>query len=334
MVSIPVAPLLTVYAHLIGFTCAGWLLGRVLPASAPARLGKLLFWFGVPLSIVAFMRHAQISLALWLAPVACWVASLSGLGLAWLYLRWHLPHRATPLAPPEPADSLEPSSSTPGSAALQTPRPTYGSFLLASAFGNTGYIGYPVSLALVGQPYFAWTLLYDLGGTIGMYVLGIALAALFGRSSKPSQNSLMAILATPVPWSFTAGLLAKDVPLPALMETGLKGFAWGTVSLALVLTGMRLSQIRSLKGVRLAVSSLGIKMLVVPLLIGLGLSLLGTTGAVHRALLLQMAMPPAFATLVVAEVYELDQTLTVATLAIGSLWLLVMLPVWLILFPT
>ncbi|NJN58970.1 MAG: AEC family transporter, partial [Leptolyngbyaceae cyanobacterium SL_5_9] len=42
--------------------------------------------------------------------------------------------------------------------------------------------------------------------------------------------------------------------------------------------------------------------------------------------------PPAFATLVIAEAYNLDRELTVTALAVGSLGLLLMLPMWLWLF--
>jgi predicted permease len=42
-----------------------------------------------------------------------------------------------------------------------------------------------------------------------------------------------------------------------------------------------------------------------------------------------MAMPPAFATLVLAEAYELDQELTVTSLVVGCLGLVWLLPFWL-----
>jgi predicted permease len=73
-------------------------------------------------------------------------------------------------------------------------------------------------------------------------------------------------------------------------------------------------------------------MLIVPLLLGSVLSLFGVTGATKLAIVLQMAMPPAFATLVIAEVYNLDRDLSVTALAVGSGGLLVTLPIWLWLF--
>jgi len=49
-------------------------------------------------------------------------------------------------------------------------------------------------------------------------------------------------------------------------------------------------------------------------------------------MVLLMATPPAFATLVLAEAFNLDRELTVTTLAMGSGALLVTLPLWLLVF--
>ncbi|MBW4472645.1 MAG: AEC family transporter [Stenomitos rutilans HA7619-LM2] len=319
------ASLLTIYVPLLGWTGCGWVLGRLLPKAMPAYLGKFLFWIGVPISIVAFLRHAHLSASLWLAPVVAWAAMLLGMSIAWWLSRRSsvpFPFAAQPLSLNQPAK---------------------GGFLLASMLGNTGYIGYPVALTLIEPQDFAWTLFYDLlGSTPGAYGLGVAIAAHFSgathRSREVSQatrwqtvrwQTVRVMLQNPALWSFAVGLMYCDRPLPLLLETGLHNFAWCVVALFLILIGMRLSQLTSLKRLKPAIASIGIKMLFVPLLIGLGLWAAGVTGPIFKALLLQMAMPPAFATLVIAEAYNLDQELTVTTLVLGCLALVLLLPVWL-----
>jgi predicted permease len=298
--------LLFVYLPLIGWTFVGWVLGRLLPPSTPVYLGKFLFWVGVPLGILAFLRHAEVSTSLWIAPVVAWAAILIGVGLA----TWVLRSRASN---------------------WKWGDRTQGSFLLASMVGNTGYIGFPVSLALVGSKYFAWALFYDLlGSTPAAYGLGVTLAAHFGGKNQHNPwQPLQALVKNPALWSFGVGLTCRDLPFPPLLETSLHGFAWSVISLSLVLVGMRLSQLSSLNRIRPAFFSVGIKMLLVPLLLGTALPVFGITGAVRQVLLLQMAMPPAFATLVISEAYELDQDLAVTALVTGSLGLLLLLPLWL-----
>ncbi|MBD2073810.1 AEC family transporter [Phormidium sp. FACHB-592] len=313
--------LLTIYVPLLGWTLVGWVCGRLLPPTVPALLGKFLFWVGVPISIFAFLRHAQLTAALWLAPVVAWAAILLGAGLAW-WLGQRSQHYARFCDRP-------------------FSHQTQGSFLLASMLGNTGYIGYPVALALVGPQYFAWTLFYDLlGSTLGSYGLGVAIAAHFGSkttdATQPSSKkhwrpwqAVATIIKNPALWSFGLGLAYRDAPMPPLLENSLRGVAWFVVALSLVLMGMRLSQLSSFKHVKPALLSVGIKMLLVPLLLGMVLWALGLSGLVYRTIVLQMAMPPAFATLVLAEAYELDQELTVTALVVGCLGLVLLLPFWL-----
>lgn len=300
--------LFKLYLPLVGWVGLGWLLGYGLPKRIPNLFGKFLYWVGVPVSVIGFLLGADLSGPIWLAPLVAWAAILLGAGLAYGWMRWQL--------------------------SLAWRRPTQGSFVLSSMVGNTGYLGYPIVLALVGSQYFAWALFYDMLGTmLGAYGLGVVLASHYGDSTESRWKLLQAMVYNPTLASFLAGLWLHDAALPPLLQTGLKAAAWGCISLSLVLIGMRLSQLTSLRSVKLASVSLGIKMLVVPLVLGSLVTLLGMTGAPRIILVLQMAMPPAFATLVITEAYNLDRELAVTSLALGSLSLLALLPFWLWLFP-
>lgn len=289
---------------------AGYLLGRRLSTTVPIRLGQFLFWVGVPIGIIIFLRKADLSAQIWIAPAIAHSAILLGAVLAWVAIK--------------------------GQAYLTNTAPqksTQGSFILAAMVGNTGYIGYPVTLSIVGTQYFAWALFYDLlGTTLGAYGLGVALAARFGGGVHSHLQVLKAIAINPALWSFGFGLLFREVKIPAPVEFWLELVAWSCVALSLVLIGMRLSKLTSWHSLPRASISIGIKMLIVPLILGSVLPHFGLTGTTARAIVLQMAMPPAFATLVIAETFHLDRDLAVTALAMGSMLLLVTLPIWLWLF--
>jgi malate permease and related proteins len=303
-------PLIDLYLHLGGAVLLGWILGRLLPKSVPTFIGQFLFWVGVPLSIITFLRGADLSGAIWIAPVAAWMAILLGAALAWSWMKLQTPKTA-------------PNWS----------QPTQGSFLLASMVGNTGYLGFPVSLTLVGEKYFGWAIFYDmLGTTIGAYGLGVLMAARFGGVAHSQRQLVGVIVKNPALWSLGFGLGFRYVKLPVFAEQSLKGMAWSAIALSLILIGMRLSQLKSGHYLKQASVSLGIKMLFVPLVLGMGLLALGITGSPQLVIVLQMAMPPAFATLVLAEVYDLDRNFSVTALAVGSIGLLLTLPIWLLLF--
>ena len=73
-------------------------------------------------------------------------------------------------------------------------------------------------------------------------------------------------------------------------------------------------------------------MLAVPAAIGTLLSAIGFGGLPRLVVVLQAAMPPAFATLVLGETYNLDRQLTVTAIALGAIVLLFALPLWIGLF--
>ncbi len=302
--------LLELYVKLGGLVLVGFILGRKLPVTVPTRLGQFLFWVGVPISIVSFLRQSSLSGQILVAPGIAYLAILLGAFLAWLGIKGQAYFRNIVLQPP-----------------------TQASLILAAMLGNTGYLGFPITLAMVGKEYFAWALFYDLLGSFpGTYALGVLLAARFGGGVQNHWQISKSILINPALWGFGFGLLFRQVTIPTVAEFCLDKFAWISVALSLVLIGMRLALLKSWRSLPQVGISLGIKMLLVPLILGSILPLFGLTGAIAKIIVLQMAMPPAFATLVIAETFNLDRDLAVTALAAGAIVLLVTLPVWLWLF--
>jgi malate permease and related proteins len=289
----------------------GWLLGQWLPESAPTRLGKFLFWVGVPIGIFTFLRQTDLTGPLWVAGLVAWAVMLTGLGLGQLWWSWSRGQQQA------------------------QPRATQGSLLLASMAGNTGYLGFPIVLLLVGKAAFAWALFYDLLGTaLGAYGLGVVLASRFGTVNTTSRATLLAFVTNPAMISFALGLLYRQ-PFPAPLEQGLTVAAWTSIGLSLPLIGMRLAHLpgqpipTALR--RHIAVTLAIKMLLLPLLVYAVTTLAHFGGDPQRVLVLEAAMSPAFATLVLAETYGLDRVFAVTTVTLGSLGLLLLLPLWLLL---
>ncbi|NJK35897.1 MAG: AEC family transporter, partial [Oscillatoriales cyanobacterium SM2_2_1] len=309
-----------------------WLRSRLgwsaMPPQPSKYLGLFLYWFGVPLLILASLIGRDLSGGVLVAPITAWVALLVGAAFAWIWIDLGM------------TDERLKTYSLSGGGVVESAwtKRTQGSFLLAMMVGNTGYMGYPVILTLVGQDYFAWAVFYDLlGSTLGAYGLGVALASYYGdlQSERPwYSNLLRALLRNPALWSLLLGLTlgALRVTLPTEVATPIRAIAAPIVPLSLVMIGLQLSQLPSLRRIGRSLTCLTIKMLLVPLVVGTALMFFNITGPSRLAMVLQMAMPPAFATLVIAQAYDLDQELAVTTLALGSAGLLVTLPIWIWLF--
>lgn len=320
---------------------------RSLHRIVPSYMGKFLFLIGVPIGVVNFIRKADLSGTIWLAPLVAWCAILLGILCAWLWLR-------------NVQDTC--------------PITSQGSFTLVSMVGNTGYLGFPVILLLpqLGPDYFGWAVLYDVLGTFfGAYGLGVILAAQCNKQAQNQaqhQRNLLAtetdrsdrmsasfseeavdnhtvavpltplasfgritkeVLKNPTLFAFVLGLGLRSVVFPEWLDIGVSFFAWGVIMLSLVLMGIRLQQLDSWQSLKSAFPAVGIKMFLVPLLVAMALTSIGIEGPPRLVLILQSAMPSAFATLVLAETYNLDRELVVTSLGLSSALLLFMLPWWL-----
>ncbi|QCS50621.1 AEC family transporter [Picosynechococcus sp. PCC 11901] len=289
----------------------GWLLGKYLPASLGRNLGKGLFWFGIPLSVFGFVRQVDLTGTLWFAPVVAWLAMGLCFGVAWLWLRYRTPDLSLP---------------------------SQGSFLLVSSIGNTGYLGYPISLAIAGPETFAWALFYDLlGSLLWGYGVGVMVATYYGQGENQTWGTRLKNMGTqvginPSLWSLVLGLACKPLVFPEPLEWSLEIASWVVIGLAIILIGMRLGELEPGQEIPPVRSSLLIKMAIAPFLFGLILPFFNLPNVICLVLVLQIAMPPAFATLIVSETYALDRQLAVSSLATGTLLLLGTLPIWLLWF--
>ncbi|PSB25066.1 AEC family transporter [Stenomitos frigidus] len=334
------------YLPLVLWTGLGLITFRFIPQAFPRFLGRALYWVGVPWQILALARQTDYAQNIGLAPVVTIAGLILGLLLAWLslqaYQRWlaRLVHAPLPL--PEThglpnavtIDSLAATLPAEG-ATVGLSRSQRGSFILAATIGNTGFIGLGLVPALISQPYLGWAVFYSVTHNIvGTYGVGVFLASYYGRSQLQNHWSvqLRDVLSVPSLWAFAIGSLTRSVPLPDAIEQGLQASLWFVIPGAFLLMGMRLSQLQGWHSLQLAILPTLLKMLVLPLAIGLGTTLLGLSGDARLALVLMAGMPSAFAGLILAEEYELDRELIASSIALSTIVLLFTIPLWLLLF--
>ncbi|MEM9534239.1 MAG: AEC family transporter [Cyanobacteria bacterium P01_E01_bin.45] len=305
-----VATLLRLYALLLAVSLCGAIAQRLMSSKmsryiGPEPLGRFMFWVGVPVSLIGFMRQTDIPPIDLTLPLVVGTTLVVGWGSACLLLAINGDRSWT--------------------------QERLGSFKLAAMMGNTGYLGYPVCLAVVGNSMFGWALLYDLTGTIlGTYGLGVWLASRHGRSRHLSWQRLsLRLLQTPALWGFAFGAALKLVSFPLWLDRSLGGFAWAVVGLSLIIIGMRLAQLRRWNNLPDVAPAIAIKLLALPVAVGLLVQTMPLSPAVRLVLILQAGMPCAFSTLILAEEYRLDRDTSVTAIATSSIAFLLTLPIWL-----
>ncbi|TVP71602.1 MAG: AEC family transporter [Leptolyngbya sp. LCM1.Bin17] len=319
--------LVSVYLPLLLWPGLGLVLSQVLPSDFPRLLGRLLYWVGIPLEIFALAHGTDFSQNTGLAPLFTVVAVVLGLGLGLLTLwgiRWAEQARAVLVGD----DGVEQTL-------VWADKARQGSFVLGAMIGNTGFVGLAVVPALVSGPYLGWAVFYSVTqNLVGTYGLGVLVASYFGRGlhTQSRWQQLQDVLTVPSLWAFGLGYLSHRWVLAGWVELSLGRSVGVVIALALMLMGMRFSQIQGWQSLRLAIAPTLIKILVLPALVGMVALAARLPLDACQVLVLMAGMPSAFAGLILAEEYELDRELASSNIALSSLALLVTIPLWLALF--
>ena len=295
-----------------------------MPLYLPQLLGRSLYWIGVPLQVFALARRSDFAKAVWLPPLITVAVLLLGLGLASLSL---MVLRNSSFRLPFGAKL--------SSKVWSRNRSSQGSFILASILGNTGFVGLAIVPAFVSDPYLSWVVLYGVThNLLGSYGLGVILASYFGQKGQKSHwwIQLRDVSRVPSLWAFAVGWFSRYVQFPTFIELGLHASLCLVIPGAFLLIGIQLSKLQGIKSLRISLVPATLKMLVLPGLTGLGLTLLGLSGDARLALVLMSGMPTAFANLILAEEYNLDRQLAAGSVLLSTVGLPLMIPLWLAVF--
>ena len=336
-------PLLHAYLPLFFWTGLGIISLRFLPEALPRFLGRALYWVGVPLEILALARQTNFSVQVGLAPVVTIATIVSGLVLAWVSLQimCTLQAQSTPTNKTGIPDEIEKQDglSNDNSMVLSWQnwqrRPLQGSFLISAILGNTGFVGLAIVPAFIDPAYLSWAVIYSVTQNVmGTYGLGVFLASRFGRSMEDNAwwMQVRDVVTVPSLWAFVIGAATQSIGMPAVLESGLRASIWVVIPTALLLMGMRVSQLKGWKSLQMAIVPAVLKTLVLPVGAGIAITLLGITGDARLALVLMAGMPTAFAGLILAEEYELDRELIASSIVLTTAALILTIPVWLFVF--
>lgn len=271
-----------------------------------------MYWVGVPIEIFSLARQTTFDERARLAPIITIVSLLLGLVLGWIGLQ--ISQRLQPDSPP-PTPAIK------------------GSLLLCSMLGNTGFVGLAIVPFFVSVADLSWAVLYSVTQNVfGTYGLGVLVSSYYGRQGKGNNQwwmQLKDLLSVPSLWGFALGWLTRSIEIPELAESSLHASLWVVIPSAFILMGIRLSQIQGWQSLKFALVPALLKTIVMPLIVGIAISMLGMTGDRRLGLVLMSAMPCAFAGLILSEEYDLDRNLVASSIIVSTLIFLVMIPIWL-----
>jgi len=209
---------------------------------------------------------------------------------------------------------------------------------LGSAFGNTGYFGIPVSLALLPNHALIYSIGFDLGATLVIWSIGPILLTdpsnelCFNRYWK---NFINAIFSSPA----VKGLIGALIVHSSQWDEQITDLLWipsrVVIVLALVIVGMRLSWLRKANLSIIKIQITSIKNALIMKLVGLPVIMLIISAAIRlpnvmrEALVLQSAAPTAISVLLISQAASRDEAEATSLVVLSTIIALISIPVWL-----
>lgn len=209
-----------------------------------------------------------------------------------------------------------------GSRVLGLPRASTGAVIVCAILANTGYLGIPLILVLLGGDEVGYAIVWDSLISYPMaFIVAFAIGAAFGDhgASDVRARILSFFTRNPIPWAFALGLILPDAAVPDWLFDAMKILASSLLPLGFFMVGVQLSAegedgtFRFPPPLTAPVATvLGLRLLAAPVLL---LALAAVTVSVPDAYHLQAAMPSGINALIVAHVYGLDLRITSAAIA-------------------
>lgn len=203
---------------------------------------------------------------------------------------------------------------------LRLERHIAGGFIIAAALGNTGFIGYPLSQALLGETGLVRAVFYDVFGTVGALVLaGLFIAEYYGAPGDRKVNPLREVLTFPAVLAVLVALLLRTVSVPELVSDWIELLANLVVPLIMISVGLSLRP-RALREFAMPLAILtGIRLVIAPLAaLALGSVLLPDRDAL-RVIVLEAGTPAMMLTLVIGARFRLNTDFIAAAILVTTI---------------
>jgi malate permease and related proteins len=254
---------------------------KILRAEDARPINALIIYVGLPAFIFTAVHDATLRPDLWGVVAVAWLVFAAMLLLGWL-----------------------------GARLLKLPPEMAGGFIIATALGNTGYIGYPITAALLGDKNLPEAIFYDVFGTVGALVLvGLLVAQHYGTNEEARVNPLRELVTFPAVIALAIALLLRPFDVPVLVSNGLGLLANMVAPLIMLSVGLSL-KLRTLgRAARPLLALSALRLLVAPAIaLGVGTLILGSAGGGMplRVAVLEAGMPAMMLTFVVGERFGLD----------------------------
>lgn len=202
--------------------------------------------------------------------------------------------------------------------------------LLTVALGNTSFLGYPLTRALIGEHALPYAVIYDqFGAFLILSTFGLWVLARYGGDRKPTAREMLArVVRFPPIWALVIGFTVMPAEPPAWVAGGLQRLSDALLPLAMLTIGLSVKLALPRDELKPLAAGLLLKLALLPALALPLVRLLGLHGEMARTTVLESAMPSMVTAGALAISHGLAPRLAAAMVGYGLLLSLLTLPLW------
>ena len=274
---------------------------KVLPADAAQALTLVVLYVCLPAAVLRYAPRLELSVALLGVAAVPWVLLVATVLAVGVLARM-----------------------------LKLRRDQHGVLLLTVALGNTSFLGYPLTRALIGEDALPYAVVYDqFGAFLIMSTFGLWVLARYGGDAVPSPREMARkVLLFPPLWALVVGLTVMPASPPSWIDGALLRLSEALLPLAMLTIGLSVQFALPRDELRPLAAGLVLKLALMPALALLLVPLLGMTGDMARTTVLEAAMPSMVTAGALAIAQGMAPRLAAAMVGYGLLLSLVTLPLW------
>lgn len=202
--------------------------------------------------------------------------------------------------------------------------------LLTVALGNTSFLGYPLTRALIGEHALPYAVIYDqFGAFLMLSTFGLWVLARYGGDARPTARSIvLRVLKFPPLWALIVGFTMMPAEPPHWIAGALQRLSDALLPLAMLTIGLSVKLALPRDELKPLATGLVLKLAVMPALALLLVPLLGLHGDMARTTVFESAMPSMVTAGALAISHNLAPRLAAAMVGYGLLLSLLTLPLW------
>ena len=194
---------------------------------------------------------------------------------------------------------------------------------LPTVIGNTGYLGYPIALFAFGAFGLSSAIVYDMANSLFIFSIGIYIVH--------HKNEWKEMFKLPLIYAVVFGLLLNilNISIPSIIFKPAEMIGTVTIPVALVLLGIRLTQIKVTNHKKTILASV-FRILggfIVALIVSIILNL---EGIIRNIVILQGAMPSAVMSMILTQKYNRNPELVASIVLVTTIVSIVSIPLILI----